>query len=312
MHVLRDLPENSDPSAVTIGVFDGVHLGHQLIVGRMVEHARQNELRATVVTFDPHPALLLRPESAPKLLSTLESKLARLETLGVDRTVVLPFTPDISTMEPETFVDRILVHSLNASRVVIGANFHFGANRGGNVDDLIVFGARSGFDVEVVDLARLDGMPEPVSSTAIRRALAGGRVSEATTMLGRPFAITGEVLMGDQRGRTIGFPTANVPVSRDRAWPADGVYAGWLTASDDVRRPCAINIGKRPTFYQHAEHSLLEAHVLDFDGDLYGDFVRVEFAEFIRSERRFDGIDDLARQLKLDTEQARRILDEYP
>lgn len=310
MHVLRDLPENSDPSAVTIGVFDGVHVGHQLIIGRMVDHARERSLRATVVTFDPHPALLLRPESAPKLLSTLESKLGCLESLGVDRTLVLPFTPDLSKMSPAEFVHRILVHSLEARRVVIGEDFHFGNNRAGNVDDLAELGIASGFDVDVVELTRLEGMPEPVSSTAVRRALAGGRVADAARMLGRPYAVTGEVLMGDQRGRLIGFPTANVPVSRDRAWPTDGVYAGWLTASDGVRRPCAINIGKRPTFYQHAEHSLLEAHVLDFDGDLYGDFVKVEFAEFLRSERRFDGIDELASQLKVDIEQARRILDE--
>ena len=191
---------------------------------------------------------------------------------------------------------------------MIGQDFHYGSSRKGTVEALEEEGAEHGFKVDAVDLFALSSAPEPISSTAIRRALAGGRVKEVTRMMGRLYSIDGEVIMGDKRGRTIGFPTANLPVSQKRAWPADGVYAGWFTDEQGTRRPCAINIGRRPTFYQHAEHSILEAHVLDFDGDLYGQTVEVEFVDFLRSERRFSGIDELKEQLAKDIARCRTIL----
>ncbi len=203
----------------------------------------------------------------------------------------------------------MLVDALDAKAVVVGHDFHFGKDRAGNVDVLTKLGIEHDFAVEGIELlARPDGKVESVSSTAIRRALAGGEVRTAARLLGRKHEIRGVVVGGDQRGRTIGFPTANVALPLERAKPADAVYAGWYLRPDGSRHPAAVNIGKRPTFYQDAEHSLVEAHLLDFDGDLYGEVARVQFVELIRSEQRFDGIEELKAQLDLDIESARAIL----
>lgn len=308
MLVLEAPPTDSPPSAVAVGVFDGVHVGHQQILGRVVELARAGDLCATVVTFDTHPALTLRPQNAPLLLTDLRQKLDVFASLGFERAVVLRFGGPLAATSAEDFIAEVLVDGLNARKVVAGADFHFGSGREGSTGTLRIAGARYGFDVETVELHHFPGAPEPVSSTAIRRALAGSRVADVAQMLGRPYAIRGVVIEGDRRGVTIGFPTANIPVATDRAWPADGVYAGLFTDSDGSRYGCAINIGRRPTFFEHAEHSILEAHLLDFDGDLYGHEVQVEFLRFLRSERRFSGIDALAAQLKKDVENARRVI----
>ncbi len=308
MLVLDSPPTDSPPSAVAVGVFDGVHVGHQQILSRVVDRAAAEGLSAAVVTFDTHPAFTLRPQNAPMLLTDLAQKLDLFESLGLQRAVVLPFGDGLAATSPEDFIDEVLVAGLNAKLVVAGADFHFGANREGSAGTLRVAGARCGFEVETVDLYHFPHAPEPVSSTAIRRALAGSRVADVAHMLGRPYAIRGVVIEGDHRGVTVGFPTANIPVATDRAWPADGVYAGLFTDNDGRRHGCAINIGRRPTFFEHAEHSILEAHLLDFDGDLYGHEVQVEFLRFLRSERRFSGIDALAAQLKKDVENARRII----
>jgi len=302
------MPAMSPPSVVAIGVFDGVHLGHQEIFNKVTTQAAQDYLLSTVLTFEPHPAFLLRPKNAPQLLTGLEHKLSLFEQCGIERTVVLEFDEKLALAAPEQFIKDCLVDSLNARSVVVGKDFHFGKSRAGSVETLKQASSQHDFIVEAMGLFSLPSAPEPISSTAIRRALAGGRVSEVTRMLGRPYSIEGEVIVGDRRGQTIGFPTANLPVSQERAWPADGVYAGWFTDEGRVRRPCAINIGRRPTFYHHAEHSVLEAHVLDFEGDLYGQFVEVEFAEFLRSERRFGGIEELKEQLQKDIERCRVIL----
>lgn len=308
MIVLDSPPSDSPPSAVAVGVFDGVHIGHQQILGRVVELAAAGGLGATVVTFDTHPALTLRPENAPRLLTDLGQKLDVFASLGLEQAVVLGFGESLAATSADEFIARVLVDGLNAKVVVAGSDFHFGSDREGSVATLRIAGAQQGFEVESVDLYHFPGAPEPVSSTAIRRALAGSRVADVAQMLGRPYAIRGVVIEGDRRGVTIGFPTANIPVATDRAWPADGVYAGLFCDSDGVRYGCAINIGRRPTFFEHAEHSILEAHLLDFDGDLYGHEVQVEFLSFLRSERRFSGIDALAAQLKKDVENARRVI----
>ena len=308
MRVLDSPPADSPPSAVAVGVFDGVHVGHQQILNRVVERARVEGLCATVVTFDTHPAFTLRPQNAPLLLTDLAQKLDVFDALGLERAVVLPFGDRLAATSADGFIDDVLVGGLNARVVVAGVDFHFGSNREGSTGTLRIAGARCGFDVETVDLYHFPNAPEAVSSTAIRRALAGSRVADVAQMLGRPYAIGGLVIEGDRRGATVGFPTANIPVATDRAWPADGVYAGLFTDSDGTRYGCAINIGRRPTFFEHAEHSMLEAHLLDFDGDLYGHEVQVEFLRFLRSERRFSGIDALAAQLKKDVENARRII----
>ncbi|MDE0653111.1 MAG: bifunctional riboflavin kinase/FAD synthetase [bacterium] len=310
MLVLDSPPAGSPPSAVAVGVFDGVHVGHQQILARVVERATAEGLCPTVVTFDTHPAFTLRPQNAPLLLTDLGQKLDIFDALGLERAVVLPFGDRLAATAAEDFINEVLVDGLQAKLVVAGVDFHFGSDRQGSTGTLRIAGARYGFDVETVDLYHFPNAPEPVSSTTIRRALAGSRVADVTQMLGRPYAIRGVVIEGDRRGVTIGFPTANIPVSTDRAWPADGVYAGLFVDSDGTRYGCAINIGRRPTFFEHAEHSILEAHLLDFDGDLYGHEVQVEFLSFLRSERRFSGIDALAAQLKKDVENARRIVAE--
>lgn len=296
-------------SVVTIGAYDGVHLGHQAVIAQVRRRAATLGARAVVVTFDTHPAAVVRPESAPLLLTSTEQRLELLAATGLDATVVVHFDHSQAEESPEQFAQRVLVDALAAKTVVVGSDFHFGKGREGNVDLLEKIGRAADFVVEPIELLpRPDGVSEPVSSTAIRRALAGGDIELAARMLGRLHEVRGVVAQGDQRGRTIGFPTANVAVARSICLPADGVYAGWFRRPDGSRWPCAINIGRRPTFYDHAEHAVLEAHLLDFEGDLYGEQVAVEFAHFLRSERKFDGIEALVNQLRLDVDSARTKL----
>jgi riboflavin kinase/FMN adenylyltransferase len=313
MEVITALPEphRQDPSVVAIGVFDGVHVGHEYVLDRVTRLASERDLRPTVLTFQTHPAKTLRPENAPKLLTTVDQKVELFAKHGIECAFVLPFDEEFAQTSAADFLDDLLLARVGARAIIVGADFHFGVDRQGNVDTLIEASEHGDFTVEVLELEPLTEGSEPVSSTAIRRALAGGRVADAAAMLGRPYEVDGVVIEGDRRGRTIGFPTANIPVSLDRAWPADAVYAGFFTRENGDRYPCAINIGRRPTFYEHAEHSILEAHLLDFDGDLYGELARVEFIEFLRSEHRFDGIDALAAQLKQDIERAREVLSEH-
>jgi len=311
MDVITD-PSQARPPAegtvVTIGAYDGVHVGHQAVIADVRRLAAERGCRSAVVTFDRHPATVVRPESAPKLLTDLDQKLELLEAQGVDMTVVITFDEARSKEEPEDFVQEVLIDALAARAVVVGADFHFGHHRRGNVALLRALGERAGFEVDGVELLpRPDGVAEPVSSTAIRRALAGGLVEAAQVMLGRPHEVRGVVVMGDQRGRTIGFPTANVNVPTAIALPADGVYAGWYERPNGEVHACAINLGRRPTFYEHADHSLLEAHLLDFSGDLYGEQARIRFTNFLRSERKFAGVDELVAQLRHDVATARQM-----
>lgn len=319
MQVITDLTRPLEPgrgeaggrvrSVLTIGAYDGVHLGHQAIIREVRRQAAEVGARSVVVTFDRHPASVVRPESAPRLLTDLDQKLELLAATGVDATVLVHFDQEQSNESPQSFVERVLVGCLGAQRIVVGEDFHFGRQRSGNVTLLRELGAQHDFDVEPLTLVeREDGVDEPLSSTAIRRALAGGQVEVAAAMLSRPFQARGVVVQGDQRGRTIGFPTANVEVPSAICLPADGVYAGWYIRPDGTRQPCAINLGRRPTFYEHADHSLLEAHLIDFADDLYGEHARVEFTNFLRSERKFDGIDALISQLKHDVDHARGLL----
>ncbi|MDJ0771587.1 MAG: bifunctional riboflavin kinase/FAD synthetase [Ilumatobacter sp.] len=302
-------PFPDERTVVTIGAYDGLHLGHQAVIAQVRALAAERGARSGVVTFNRHPATIVRPESAPKLLTDHDQRLELLEATGVDVAVVLPFDEAQSQEAPLAFVERVLVRCLRTECVVVGDDFHFGRNREGNVALLRQVGGTYGFDVEPLALVdRADGVDEPVSSTAIRRALAGGNVTLATAMLGRPFEARGVVVQGDQRGRLLGFPTANVEVPNRVCLPADGVYAGWYERPDGGAHPCAINLGRRPTFYEHADSSLLEAHLIDFDGDLYGEAAKVRFAHFLRSERKFDGIDALVEQLKHDIEHARDLL----
>lgn len=296
-------------TVVTIGAYDGVHLGHRAVIAQVRERAASSGAKSVVVTFDRHPASVVRPESAPKLLTDLQQKLELLASTGVDATLVVPFGESQSREAPRDFVQRVLVHALKTRAVIVGEDFHFGHKRGGNVTLLREMATANDFDVLPLKLvARADGVNEAVSSTAIRRALSGGDIRRANEMLGRHHEVRGAVVQGDKRGRTIGFPTANVAIDSLLCLPADGVYAARVTIGDSSVHSAAINIGRRPTFYEHAEHSLLEAHLLDYSGDLYGQTLRVAFVEFLRGERKFAGIDELRSQLKTDIELARAAL----
>ena len=306
---LQHCPWADERAVITIGAYDGVHLGHRTVIDQVRRRAAEVGAKSVVVTFDRHPASVVRPESAPRLLTSTDQKMELLAATGLDGVVVVPFDAEQAAESPESFIDRVLVQCLKTRVIVVGEDFHFGRHRDGNVDLLRKAGVEADFDVEPVQLVqRLDGIDEPISSTAIRRALAGGDIKQANKMLGRPYEVSGEVVTGDQRGRLLGFPTANVVVPSGMCLPADGVYAGFYERPNGDVRGCAINLGRRPTFYEHANASLLEAHLLDVDVDLYGETARVRFEHFLRSERKFDGVDALITQLGHDVSSARDLL----
>lgn len=296
-------------TAVSVGAYDGIHLGHRQVLDTMVEIAAERGLAPGIVTFDQHPAAVVRPENVPLLLTDQDQRVELFSDIGIEYLYLLQFDKQRAETSDRDFVADVLVGRMNAKLIVVGTNFHFGKARSGSVDSLREFGDEMGFEVVGLDLVGEDQALEPISSTAIRRALAGGDIESTNTMLGRCYEVRGEVVKGDQRGAAIlGFPTANIEFRPGRAWPAKGVYAGWATLPDGQRSPAAINIGMRPTFHQHAEQPLLEVHLIDFDGDLYGQNLRVEFVSFLRSERRFNGIDEISEQLKKDVEAARKVL----
>jgi len=306
---LDQAPWPGERTIVTIGAYDGVHVGHQAVIDQVRAIAAEAGARSVVLTFDRHPATIVRPESAPPLLTNNDQRLELLAKTGIDATVVLSFDEHQSHETPESFIERVLVEALSVRTIVVGQDFHFGRDRRGNVDLLEKVGRANDFDVRPIGLVpRIDGVDEPISSTAIRRALAGGDVTRASSMLGRMHEVRGTVVMGDQRGRLLGFPTANVAVPKATCVPADGVYAGWYERPSGETHPCAINIGRRPTFYEHADASLLEAHLIDFNGDLYGEVADVRFAHFLRSERKFDGVEAIVVQLTVDVQHARDLL----
>ncbi len=299
----------SDGSVVTIGAYDGVHEGHKKVLRLVRDLADARHLDAALVTFDRHPAQVVRPDSAPKLLSSLDQKLELLTALElVDVVCVLHFDEERSHETAEEFVREVLVGLLRARVVVVGADFHFGHRRGGNVALLEQMGADLGFEVVGLGLVAPQGDHEPFSSTRVRGALANGDVAIAARLLGHPHEVRGTVVQGDRRGRELGFPTANVAVPEEICLPADGIYAGEYCGPDGVRRPAAISLGRRPTFYEDAEHSLLEAHLLDFDGDLYGQPAAVRFVKRLRGELRFDSVDALVEQMGKDVEATRRMI----
>ncbi len=309
VHQVDGLAPLSDGSVVTIGAYDGVHEGHKKVLRLVRELADARHLDAALVTFDRHPAQVVRPDSAPKLLSSLDQKLELLTALElVDVVCVLHFDEDRSHETAEEFVREVLVGLLRARVVVVGADFHFGHRRGGNVALLEQMGKDLGFEVVGLGLVAPQGDHEPFSSTRVRGALANGDVAIAARLLGHPHEVRGTVVRGDQRGRELGFPTANVAVPEEICLPADGIYAGSYSGPDGVWRPAAISLGRRPTFYEDAEHSLLEAYLLDFDGDLYGQPAAVRFVERLRGEQRFESVEALVEQMGKDVEATRRLV----
>lgn len=314
VHLPGEHPVIGEGCAVTIGAYDGVHLGHRVVIDRVRKLAANEGLPTTVITFDRHPAMVVRPESAPRLLCDLDQKLELLADTGVERTVVIRFDAERSAESAVSFVNDVLVDTLGARLVVVGSDFHFGSERVGNVALLQELGGTLGFNVVGMDLVDDDGESaagtgkERVSSTGIRRRLAAGDLETANRWLGRPHEVRGVVAHGDERGRTLGFPTANVSVPGEILLPADGVYAGWFERADGTVHATAMSLGRRPTYYQHAHASLLECYLLDFDGDLYGERVKVRFVERLRGEKRFDSEAALVTQMHADVSDTRARL----
>ena len=303
-------PEPVAGSVVTIGAYDGVHLGHRAVIEELRRRASTLGCPTAVVTFDRHPAAVVRPESAPKLLTDTDQKLERLAVAGVDYTLVLHFDEERSHESAEDFVNEVLVGCLRTRLVVVGEDFHFGRKRGGNVELLRRMGPNLGFEVEGLTLVPVPGFEGPVSSTAIRRALEAGDLVTANRLLGRPHEVRGVVEKGDGRGgKVLGFPTANVAVPAEIQLPADGIYAGWYARPDGSTHAAAISIGRRPTFYPEGGPLMLEAYLLDFDGDLYGERTRVQFVSRLRGEERFESTDELVAQMNKDVEAARAALE---
>jgi riboflavin kinase/FMN adenylyltransferase len=300
--------DGTDGTAVTIGAYDGVHLGHRALLRDLSARAKAAGLSTVVVTFDRHPAAVVRPESAPKQLTGLEQKLELLADCGIDRTVVIPFDLARAEESAEDFVTEVLVDQLSARLVVVGEDFHFGHDRRGNVDLLRRMGADAGFDVVGVGLTG-DGQ-KAVSSTRIRALLAEGDVEGAARLLGRPHEVRGAVVRGDGRGGPeLGFPTANLAVADDIALPADGIYAGHFRRADGGRHQAAISVGRRPTFYEPGTAEVLvEAYLLHFEGDLYGEQAGVSFAHRLRAEQRFESVEALVAQMQADVEATERVL----
>ena len=299
-------------TAVTIGAYDGVHLGHRALLADLVARAGAAGLSPVVVTFDRHPASVVRPESAPPLLTDLEQKLELLAECGIERTLVVPFDRARADESAEDFVREVLVETLEAKLVVVGEDFHFGNRRRGNVALLRELGWEHGFEVVGVRLTGED--LAPVSSTRIRSLVASGDVVGAAALLGRPHEVRGPVVHGDGRGASeLGFPTANLEVSTDIAMPADGIYAGYYRRPDGTGYLAAISVGRRPTFYDPASASVLvEAYLLHFDGDLYGELGRVSFVRRLRDERQFDSVDALIAQMHDDVADTERLLTAEP
>ena len=295
-----DFPE----TAVTIGKFDGVHLGHQALLADLVEVSEEHGIASVVVTFDRHPDALLNPGAVRQALTGPIQKQYLLREAGVDGLLTLAFDEHLAALSPEEFVTQVLVQGLKARWVLVGENFRFGAKGAGNVDLLVELGKAHGFRVKVVPPVTIDG--EVVSTTRIREYLDEGNIKKANQLLGRPHLTTGIIEHGLKIGRTIGFPTANMSRDAEGYLPVDGVYAGWLYA-DDERYPAALSVGINETF--QAVPRLIEAHVIDQAGlDLYDKVVSLEYVEYIRPAAKFDGVDSLVAEINRDLDKCRSIL----
>jgi riboflavin kinase/FMN adenylyltransferase len=304
---VEGVPPSWGRCVVTIGIFDGVHQGHQVIIGRAVELARERGVPSVVLTFDPHPIEIIRPGSHPPVLTGSRHKAELLEALGVDVMCVLPFTPEFRRLTAEEFVHEVLVERLHVTAVVIGENFRYGAEGAGDVATLTASGRRFGFTVEGVPLR--GSADTTFSSTYVRSLVDAGDVEEAARVLGREHRVEGLVVRGDQRGRAIGYPTANLSLIPWSAVPADGIYAGRLVRGKELL-PAAISIGTNPTFAGRERR--VEAFVLDFDEDLYGERVGLSFTARLRDTVRFHTVEALVAQMGQDVERTRELVAHHP
>jgi len=283
--------------AIAIGSFDGVHLGHRRVIERVIAAARERRLAATVVTFEPHPMAVLRPELAPLALSTAERKQTLIAELGADELVRIRFDHAFSLLDHERFANEVLAAALGARLVIVGRNFRYGHRAQGSIETLAASGERLGFAVEPAPLLEIAG--SPVSSSRIRDLITAGHVEEASQLLGRPTWIEGTIVRGAGRGRKLGFATANVDAAPRTAVPATGIYAGWGHL-DGRRHAAAISVGYNPTFSDARDRVRIEAHMLDFDRDVYGQHLRVEFARRLRGEERYGSVEELVEQVHRD------------
>ncbi|MGO4859159.1 bifunctional riboflavin kinase/FAD synthetase [Arthrobacter sp. 2MCAF14] len=323
VHIWNDpteVPEDFGPSVVTIGNFDGVHRGHQQVLTQLLRTAEQHGAQSVVVTFDPHPALVHRPDSAPELLMGLQDKLDALADTGVDAVLVMKYNLTLAAMTPEEFVVKVLLDGLHAAHVVVGHDLRFGVGNSGDVGTMQELGRELGFGVNVVNEFGAEGFPvhddggtdRRCSSTWVREALAEGDVETAAAVLGRPHRMRGEVVHGAARGRALGFPTANLDHGATGYVPADGIYAGWLVDESGTRWPAAISVGSNPTFDGVSRQ--VEAHVIDRpeeeveDFNLYGQTVVVEFTSRLRGMVAYRGPEALVEQMRLDVAQAHELL----
>jgi riboflavin kinase / FMN adenylyltransferase len=305
MRIVRGLPPvppDARPSAVALGVFDGVHIGHRAILGTAVTHGREAGMPAVACTFDPHPMEVLQPGRAPLAITTLDERLALIEGCGLDAAVVLPFTQELAAMEPEAFVKDVLVARLGARAIVVGFNHRFGRGARGDVGMLRSLGEQLGFRTHVAEPLMVEGVA--VSSTEIRAALQRGDLEAAARLLGRPYTLLGSIGHGAGRGRTLGFPTANLLPARP-VLVAPGVYACMAEVAGQKER-AVVNVGVRPTFEETT--LAVEAYLLDFVGDIYGQTMILTFVSRIREERRFPSVDALKAQIHADADEARRRL----
>lgn len=312
MRVIRSLdaidPARFDAgSAVAIGKFDGVHLGHRAIIGRMCETAAARDCEAVVFTFTNNPLSLLRPAVCPQALMSPQQRLEAIAALGVDTCVMVDFDEALAAVSAEEFVADVLVETLHSKHISLGGDFRFGHGGAGDAELLGQLGRELGFDVDVVDWVEVPGVGK-VSSSRIREAVLAGDVAAAARMLGRPLAVRGEVVRGDARGKELGFPTANLGGEIEGLVPADGVYAGRVTLPSGSEHPAAISVGNNPTFTPEGR-SRVEPYLLDFDGDLYGQRIEVSFVEWVRGMESFDSLDALIARIRADVEQTRSLLE---
>jgi riboflavin kinase / FMN adenylyltransferase len=306
MQILRSVPELSQlqgPLFLAIGVFDGVHLGHRAVISTSAEHARAVNGTPVVVTFDPHPEKVLRPHKAPHLLTATPHKIALIRALGVGHLLILPFDKHFAATEAEEFVHQLLQHSNPLREICVGHEWSFGRNRRGNLDLLKKLGAEFDFNVVGISPVTLNG--EIVSSTTIRSAVEAGDFQKAAIMLGREYTILGTVVHGDDLGKKIGFPTANLSAHSEQ-FPPNGVYVAEAKL-DGVVYPGVVNLGCRPTINSGRSNRILEVYLLDFDRDIYGKDLELRFVRYLRPEKKFENVDALIRQIGLDVQQAREF-----
>lgn len=294
----QEWPGAAGPSSVTIGVLDGVHVGHRALLSRL-----DTTMTPTVLTFDPHPVEVLRPGTPPRLITNIDERIDLLAEAGVEQVGVLDLA-EIKELGPQEFVERVLVDKMSTGHLAVGRDFKFGRDRSGDVELLESLGSSLGFQVDAIDL--VDDGADPVSSSRIRRLIEEGDVAAAARLLGSRFRVTNHVVDGDKRGRDIGFPTANLHPPHRKVIPAKGIYACFVLI-EGSRHDAAVSVGVRPTF--GGGQLLIEAYILDFDGDIYGDEMTVEFVEYTRPELAFEGVDDLVAQMEEDVSETREILE---